>query len=338
MNNTIPDLFAILGIPENATDAQIKKAWKKISMEWHPDVSKHPDAAEKFKMYAAAYEILSTPEKKAEYLEDLRKQEERELNSYSFDSMYTTLFSTPASGLQPIDGLNIDVCVEFDVSDLFNESIKKIKVKHQKQCPECLGKCYIGGKGHCDECHGRGIFYKTISTPFGKVQSLTICSRCQGHGILQTSHCNTCRSTGTIPEDVTIDIKITRQTYHNQKIKKVGHGYPGKRGGVSGDLNILYKFNDNGFQLKNGMLETRQSIQFADWLENKPVLIKLPDGKTESVSLGRFENNQTVFIPNYGMFDKNNQTFQSLSVILEIKMPKWSEAETKQILEVLNSG
>ena len=217
------DYYEILGITRDASPDEIKKKYRKLAMEYHPDRNKSPDAAEKFKEISEAYAILSDPDKKEKY--DLYGHEGIN-NQYStedifrnadfgdlgdiFGDFFGNIFggnkNKRSNRMRPGNDIQYELSISF--LDSYNGKNIEIKVPKQIHCDLCDGTGAESKKSikTCSDCNGRGIVTKTIRTPFGNEMSQTTCTKCSGRGKIIEKICKKCNGKGKINITKTIPI------------------------------------------------------------------------------------------------------------------------------------
>ncbi len=252
------DYYEVLGVEKNADDTQIKKAYRKIAMKYHPD--KNPDnkdAEEKFKEAAEAYEVLSDPDKRARYdrfghagvsgnggfsgggmsMDDIFRQFGDIFGDSPFESFFGTRGQQRSSGQR---GSNLRIRVALTMEEIANGVTKKIKVKKRVPCDQCQGS---GAKDQssvktCGTCGGSGYVRQVRSTFLGQMQTTTVCPTCSGAGQQVTDVCPKCKGDGRMMGSETIEIDIPAGVEDGMQLSMRGRGNAGVKGGPAGDLLI----------------------------------------------------------------------------------------------------
>jgi molecular chaperone DnaJ len=258
MSSNKRDYYEILGVSKDAKADQIKKAYRKIAMKFHPDRNPGDKAAEdKFKEAAEAYEVLSNEEKRARYdrfghagmrgaggggagmnMDDIFS---------NFGDIFGDIFGSGAFGGSSRrssrggqKGSNLRVRVKLTLREIAEGVQKKIRVKKHKTCGGCQGTGAKSGSGFhtCSTCGGRGRIPRVTNTPFGAMQTVVTCSSCQGQGKIIKQKCNTCNGDGRAYGEETITIDIPAGVTDGIQISMSGKGNAGMRGNQAGDLLI----------------------------------------------------------------------------------------------------
>jgi len=198
------DYYNILGVEKSASEGDIKKAYRSLSKKYHPDINKsNPQAEDKFKEIAEAYEVLSTKEKKHNY-DTYGSVDGASSNHFSGGMDMNDIFNSFFGGNNPFNrgkkrkyktrGSDIRVNVRIDIHEIFTGITKKIKYKKKERCNRCNGS---GGKSTpCNQCKGGGSLIQIHNTPFGRVQNTTACPNCSGRVYLSPDGTRRCESCG----------------------------------------------------------------------------------------------------------------------------------------------
>jgi molecular chaperone DnaJ len=255
------DYYEILGLNKDATTEEIKKAYRKLALKYHPDrnSSNKEEAEKKFKEINEANQILSDPEKRSKYDQfgsaegfggyDYRDFQGRGFSDQGdfgnfgdiFDSFFGTRTRSREEGIRPQKGANLRYNLKINFEDAaFGKEIK-IKVPNWETCPRCKGSKSEPGTSPqtCPDCHGTGEIRNTQSTMFGQFVNIQTCPRCKGEGKIIKNICTNCKGIGKIKIDRIVNVKIPAGVDTGHRLRVTGMGEPGERGGPSGDLYIV---------------------------------------------------------------------------------------------------
>lgn len=258
------DFYEVLGVTKEATAEEIKKAYRKKAIQFHPD--KNPgdkQAEENFKEAASAYEILSNPEKKQRYDQfghagvgnGASGFSGQNMNMDDIFSMFGDIFGGHFGGssfggfgggrgrAQHINrGQNLRVKVTMTLQEIAEGTEKKIKVKKYVACKTCNGSgAKDGSHTTCSTCHGSGQVTRISNTFLGQMQSTSACPTCGGEGKIITNKCTVCYGEGIVKDDEVITLNIPAGVANDMQLSVSGKGNAARRGGINGDLILVIK-------------------------------------------------------------------------------------------------
>ncbi len=357
------DYYEILGVAKSAESGEIKKAYRKIAMKFHPD--KNPDnkeAEEKFKEAAEAYEVLSDDNKKAKYdryghagmgqggggggfrggmsMDDIFSQFGDVFGDQGspFESFFGGGQSRGGARRGGTKGSNLRIKVAMTYEEVLSGVNKKIKVKKQKTCDNCSGS---GAKDsssvqQCTGCGGSGYVRQIKSTFLGQMQTTVPCPTCNGTGQKVTANCTGCRGEGRVYENDTLEIDIPAGVEDGMQLSMRGYGNAGQGGGPSGDLIINVEVKNHEVFSRDGMnIVNDLFLNFADaalgMTAEVPTLtgkvkIKIPPG-TQAGKIFRLRGKGLPSVQSYGNGDQ--------LINVNIWTPKTLNNEEREMMEKL---
>jgi molecular chaperone DnaJ len=243
------DLYAVLGVSRNATKDEIVKAYRKGAKTHHPDVNPgDPDASRRFGEIQEAYDILSEPEKRAEYDAGGSRMNFRRRDSgmgNPFSDMMNDFF-----GNNTFRGRNVQIRLEIDLEEAYTGCKKTIKVKSKNKCETCKGQGSVS-TDVCQACKGEG-FIKVQNAPFEFRKS---CGDCNGSGKIDLKPCDDCQATGTKAgfAEREIEVEVPMGMDSGMQIRLPGHGEESIKGGKPGDLVVFIVVRDHAFFQRDGI-------------------------------------------------------------------------------------
>lgn len=258
------DYYEVLGVDKNASEADIKSAFRKLAKKYHPDVSKEENAAEKFKEAQEAYAVLSDPEKRKQYDQfghsaftnasgDFSGFEGFDFSNVSdiFEDLFggmgfSSRGSRSRSSNSPKKGSDILYHMTIDFEEAVYGTKKDIKVDVEEDCDDCHGKGGYDSKT-CSECHGSGTITSEQRTMFGSFLSKTTCPYCKGIGTTYEKTCQTCHGSGKVTNRKTITVTIPAGIDSENRLRIAGKGGAGSNGGPNGDLYIEFTVREHEF-------------------------------------------------------------------------------------------
>ena len=246
------DYYQVLGVEKNASDGEIKKSFRKLARELHPDVNAHdPEAEEKFKEAAEAYEVLSDPDRRQTY--DRFGQDGLRSGGFqpggagfgSFQDIFDALFGgggDPFGGFGggPAPGADIGAVVEIELEDVLTDQQREVKFEAVTVCERCRGNGAEPGTPieTCPKCEGTGQLREVSRSIFGQVVRAMPCDRCGGDGRIPETPCERCGGAGRVAEERAWEVDIPAGIEHGQRVRIAGAGHAGQPGGREGDLYV----------------------------------------------------------------------------------------------------
>lgn len=266
------DYYEVLGVSKDADEKEIKSAFRKLAKKYHPDVSKEPNAAEKFKEAQEAYAVLSDPDKRSQYdkyghaaFDQMNGGAGFDFSGFDFSDIFADLFGDSFGGgfgssffgggrrnsNRATRGSDRLMRVDLTFEDAAFGCKKTINVDFYDECSECSGK---GGKGerNCPNCHGTGTVTSEQNTLFGAFMTRTTCPTCNGKGKTYESTCSKCNGKGKIKENKDLEVKIPAGVDTGNRLRLAGKGDSGSNGGPNGDLYLEFRVKDHPLFERDG--------------------------------------------------------------------------------------
>src|SRR5947209_8562243 len=264
------DYYEVLGVDRGADDAAIKKAFRRLARELHPDVNRHdPDAEEKFKQAAEAYEVLSDPERRATY--DRYGREGLRSGGYApnfegFGSVadifeaffgsggFASAFGTGGRAGGAIHGGDVAVTADIDLAAVARGTSVEVAYEAIVLCERCRGNGAEPGTPieTCPRCGGSGQLRTVSRTPFGQVVRSAACDVCQGDGRVAREPCKECHGRGRKVNRNKVAVDVPAGIADGQRIRIAGRGHAGERGGPPGDLYVLIRVREDPRFVRDG--------------------------------------------------------------------------------------
>ncbi|MFZ0160705.1 MAG: molecular chaperone DnaJ [Kineosporiaceae bacterium] len=245
--SSVSDYYEILGVSRDATPEEIKKAYRKLARQLHPDVNSGAQAEDQFKEVSRAYDVLSNPERRQMY--DLGGDPSASGGGFGpgfgFSDIFETFFGAAAGGARgPVPrqrrGQDALVRVEIDLADAVFGGERELLVDTAVVCPSCEGSCCQPGShpSTCSVCKGRGQIQRVARSFLGQVMTQQVCAACHGFGTVIPSPCLECSGEGRVRTRRTLKIKIPAGVDTGTRIQHSGQGEVGPGGGPQGDLYV----------------------------------------------------------------------------------------------------
>ena len=353
------DYYEVLGVDKNVTPEELKKAYRKLALQYHPD--RNPgdkEAEEKFKEAAEAYDVLSNPDKKARYdqfgmagMDGTYGQGGMDMNDIfsQFGSIFGDLFGggfrTGFSGFgggptrRVLRGSNLRIKVKLTLEEIDRGCEKKIKVSKYVPCKTCGG---TGAKDNkletCPHCHGSGVITEVKRTILGQMQTQSACPHCGGEGRIVKDKCHDCHGDGIVKSDEIITINIPAGVQDGMQLAMSGQGNAAPRGGIAGDLIVLIEeIPSETFERQDANLYYTAFITFSEAALGASVEIPTLNGKVKIKIDPGTPSGRVVRLRGKGLPIMNGYGRGDLLVSLNVWIPKNLTKEEKEMLEKLKS-
>ena len=264
------DHYDVLGVKRDASVDEIKKAYRKLARELHPDVNPSPDAQERFKLVTHAYDVLSDPSQRQQY--DRGPQQGFGGEGFSdFGDIFSTFFGGGSSQRGPRSrrerGQDALLRVDLDLAEVVFGIHKDIEVDTAIVCETCSGTCCQPGTAPvpCDICHGTGSISRAVRSLLGNVMTSSPCGSCRGYGTVIATPCTTCQGQGRVRARRSISLDVPAGVDTGVRLQMAGSGEAGPAGGPNGDLYFEVKVrHDEVFSRDNDDLLCTLEIQMTD--------------------------------------------------------------------------
>ena len=350
------DYYEVLGVSKDATDDEIKSAFRKLAKQYHPDISKEANAEEKFKEIQEAYEVLGDENKRKQYDQFGHAAFEGaqgfggaggyggfDASGFDFGDIFDNIFgggfggfsggSSARNSARQGDDKLVRIRLTFEEAIFGCE--KDIKIDVSEKCDDCHGK---GGTGEktCPDCHGSGTTTTEQRTLFGTFMSKTTCRKCNGKGKIYDSTCSSCRGTGRVMNHKTITINVPSGVDTGTRLVIPEKGEAGINGGPNGDLYIEFAVEPHKLYSRDG----------------DDIYLKVPITITEAI-LGTKKEIPTIYgnvkltipagtntgdkqrIKGKGIENSKRRTKGDMYIIMDVRIPEKISKEQKRLFEEL---
>ncbi|MCD8199953.1 MAG: molecular chaperone DnaJ [Coriobacteriaceae bacterium] len=348
------EYYDTLGLPRDADEADIKKAFRRKARELHPDVNTAPDAEERFKELNEAYDVLSDPQKKAVYDRYGTAEDAQGFGAYqsvdmsdifgSMGDIFSSFFGggmSGGAGHMRTEGRDMGIGLRLTLEEVATGAEKEIAYDRLAPCEECggTGSKEGGAKATCSRCNGSGRILSVQRTFLGDMQTATTCPDCNGSGTVIKDPCPECDGQGRVPDREHITIEIPCGIHDGQQVRIQDYGEAGMNGAPSGDLIATVRVEPHEYFERDGDdLHTRATISVAQAalgaditipgiLEDEEAPVKIPSG---------CQNDQTIRVKGYGLprFRKSNSRGDIL-VHVTVAVPNKLGKKARELFEEL---
>jgi molecular chaperone DnaJ len=354
------DYYEVLGVPKDSSEKDLKGAYRKLAMKYHPDRSEEPDAEEKFKELSEAYAVLSDPEKRQKYdqfghaginsqysQEDLFRGVNFEdlLRGFGFgggggrgggESIFDMFFGGGGRSHGPARGRDLRYDIQITLEQAAAGLESTIEVPRTENCSTCRGSGAKPGTSPtvCSNCHGSGQITRAQNTPFGQMVTSSACPKCGGRGQIIVNPCGDCGGTGRVRKSRKINIKIPPGVEDGQHLKLRAQGDAGAQGAESGDLYVIINVMPHPkFQRVDSDLLLESSISFTQAALGAELEVPTLSGRAK-IKVPAGTQTGTIFrLRGKGMPRLQGIGAGDLHVKVKIKTPTTLTERQKQLLE-----
>ena len=348
------DYYELLGVDRSASEAELKKAFRRQARELHPDVNtEDPNAEARFKEVAEAYEVLSDPEKRATY--DRYGRDGLRQGGYapnfdgfgSFSDIFDAFFGggggmfggTGRAG--PAQGGDVAARVRIDLAEAAKGVSAEVSYEVVARCETCHGNGAEPGTPieTCPRCEGTGQLRAVSRTPFGQVVRATACDVCDGDGKVPTQPCHTCQGRGRMVENKTIEVDVPAGIEDGQRIRLSGRGHAGERGGPPGDLYVLVTVREDKRFVRDGNdLVTALDVPAPLAALGAELEVPTLDGPHEVKIAAGTQPGEVVVLRGQGMPAIRSGRRGDLRVVVNVVIPKKLSKHQRDLLQELSSS
>jgi molecular chaperone DnaJ len=347
------DPYEVLGVSREADKDEIKKAFKKLARQYHPDVAEDKtDAERKFGEINEAYSILSDEEKRA-YFDRYGQVPSSASESggggfgganfggFPFGDLFESIFDLGGGGgrrqARAARGGDYRMNLRVTLEEAFRGAVREVELTSDVACGTCHGKQTLDPDGfqHCGTCQGTGQLHQVVRTPFGQLTQVAACAACSGQGRVLKKPCADCSGRGSVSKKRTLQVKIPPGIDTGKLIRMTGEGAPGQLGGPSGDLYLAIEVEAHKtIERRGDDLIVRQPITFTDAALGNSVKVESLDGESETLKVPPGTQSGRVFpFKGKGMPRLSRNSRGDLLVMVQVMVPTKLNAKQKKLLK-----
>ncbi|WEL22901.1 molecular chaperone DnaJ [Candidatus Nanohalovita haloferacivicina] len=333
------EYYELLGVSEDASQDEIKKAYRKKAKKYHPDSNSDTADEEKFKKINKAYDVLSDEEKRKKYDRFGKQGVEgnaragQQRASQNFQDIFEHLFGGGGRGRS--SGQNLRIQTSITLEEAYKGIEKSFQVKRRKECPECNGSgAENGNTSTCTECEGQGQVRQVQRTPFGRTQTVTECPQCNGTGNIPETKCSECNGEGLTEQKETITVDIPSGVKDGQRLKVAGKG--NESNGRPGDLIIRVTVEPHdSLERRDNDLFTTAKIGVGDASLGTQITVPTPDSEIQVDIPSGTQPGQVLRVKDKGMPSRRGRRTGDLFIKVDVEIPEKLSEEQREVMEEL---
>ena len=348
MANNKRDYYEVLGVSRNASDDELKKSFRRLAKQYHPDANKEQGAETRFIEINEAYEVLSDPQKRAAYDRyghaGLNGSAGAGFGDFAGFSSINDLFETffaGATGTTRRSGTQRGADLRYDLTITFEEAVfgcqKEIELPRWETCSSCRGSGAQPGTStaRCSSCQGTGEIRRVQQSIFGQFVNVTMCERCRGEGRVITTPCEKCRGQGRVRNNRRVVVNIPAGVDDGINVRVTGEGEVSARGGTPGNLYVILTVKPHPYFKRSGNdILYELPISFTQAALGDEVEVQTVDGKTTALKIpAGTQTNRSFRLKGMGVPVVHSSARGDQHVIVKVVTPSNLTPEQKRLLE-----
>jgi molecular chaperone DnaJ len=339
----VADHYEVLGVDRNASADDIKKAYRRLARELHPDVNPSPDASDQFKLVTHAYDVLSDPEQRQQY--DLGPNAGFSGAGFGgFGDIFETFFGQGAGGggngrgprSRAERGQDALLRVELDLDEVIFGTKRELEINTAVLCETCDGSCCAPGTfpATCDICHGSGSIQRSVRSLLGNVMTSSPCGTCRGYGTVIPNPCPTCSGQGRVRATRTAKVDIPAGVETGVRIQLPSQGEVGPAGGPAGDLYLEIKVRHHETFSRNGddLLATVE-VQMTDAILGTTTKLPTLDGDVTIEIKPGTQSAEVITVKDRGITHLRGSGRGDLKIGVQVVTPSRLSAKEQELIK-----
>jgi molecular chaperone DnaJ len=344
------DPYEVLGVSRDASEQQVKKAFRQLARALHPDVNaEDPDAEQKFKEAAEAYEILSDADRRATY--DRYGHDGLRSGGYapnfegfgSISDLFNAFFGGATTGGRrgPAQGGDIALGIEIDLLEAAHGARVNVRYEAIDRCERCHGNGAEPGTPieTCERCGGSGQLQAVTRTPFGQMMRTMVCEVCHGDGRVPSEPCEVCRGRGLVQVKRDLEVEVPPGISDGQRIRLSGHGHVGEPGAPTGDLYVSISVRaDERFVREGDDLITALDVPAPLAALGGTLEVETLEGSVPIELAAGTQPGEVITVRGGGMPGLRRGRHGDLRVVVNVLVPRRLTSEQRELMERLNES
>lgn len=346
------DYYEVLGIPRDATETEIKKAFRRLARELHPDVNDDPGAGQRFREVAEAYEVLSDAERRQTYDRfghaGLRRGgfQPSDIDLGNLSDVFAAFFGEGLFGAasrtpRPVRGADVTAVAEITLAEAFTGTTVRAPLRVAVACERCHGSGAEPGTAPvtCATCDGAGRLQQVSRSVFGQFVRSSTCPRCHGAGLVLETPCARCDGAGRVPEERPLDVDVPAGIHDGQRIRLRGEGHAGGLGGPPGDAFVQVRVRSQDGLVRDGDdLVTTTAVSMTQAALGHVVRVPSPEGELEVELPAGTQPGDVRVLRGKGMPSLETGRRGDLHVRVDVRVPRRLTSEQREQLQRLEEA
>jgi molecular chaperone DnaJ len=340
------DYYEVLGVERGASDGDVKKAFRRLARELHPDVNPDPEATDRFKEAAEAYEVLSDPETRARYdrfghagVDGASLHTEQFMDFGSLSDLLGAFFGDDLFGgamrRGPQRGADVAVTVSLELGEAAFGVHRELEIEVVSACEHCAGTGAEPGTEPetCETCGGQGRVQRVQQTALGQFVQTTTCHTCAGRGVVIPTPCTVCRGRGRVPTTRTVEVDIPAGIMDGQRMQLRGRGHEGEPGAPAGDLYVGVRVApDPRFQRDGNDIVAVLNVPFTRAALGTTVTVETLDGEQQVELHAGTQPGDVLVLKGKGVPVLNGRGRGDHRLLVNVMLPKRLTDEQRRLL------
>ena len=339
------DYYEVLGIPRNASDEEVRKAFRRLAFQYHPDRNRDADAEDRFKEINEAYQCLCDPGKRQHY--DIYGQQGARAGDYQdfgfggLGEIFETFFGSAFGEARPdapVQGESFRLRTTLTFEESASGCIREFTIRRTETCTECRGTGCASGTAplRCPECRGSGRVRRTEQSIFGRFSHVVRCVRCGGAGSIVTNPCDTCKGKSTVVAAHTLRVDVPAGIDTGGTVTLRGQGSVGSNGGKAGDVLVAVEVQPHEFFTREGLdIHYELPVNFAQAALGADVEVPVLGGATRVHIPSNTQTGEIVRLKGKGFTEMGGRKHGDQLLHVKVTTPKKLTREQRRLFEEL---